>query len=214
MLQVERKTNIISLTAFLLSVVSISYSFFGFLKGSAVDLLPMKQVTLFVEQEANGAETLRIAAPMTYVNTGFSGYDDVIVEEYVEFELGDHTYRHDWQYFGSFETENGNFKRVSKGSALPFVINGGSATSKETMFAYHPVDCSEPDLDCIWANRITPTDFVNQAVESGRVEFKFTGRLSSGGRQITRCVIRPGAELVDALLFTSSKAAGPVCVKR
>jgi hypothetical protein len=135
-IEIDKKTDILSLAAFLLALAGILYQVYGFFQGPQVILFPPEQIAISpFKIVPTGKEYVRFVVPMSYVNKAQPGYNAVVKKELITFTLGDQSYVHKWQEFGSSTSDNGNFAFVKKSDAQPITINSGSSESHETFFA-------------------------------------------------------------------------------
>jgi hypothetical protein len=142
-LQIARKTEVIALVAFVLSVSL----------GAVVRLFPSDQIVIVaankIGRNYSGQDNLlALIATMSYVNDGDVGHNAVIRREYVSFSFGARDVEHRWYEFGSSDVQDGNFVFKRESEARPFPVNAGSAVSHETLFAAWEVDCEDGEKNC------------------------------------------------------------------
>lgn len=134
-IEIERKTDILALAAFIISISGLLYQITVFVQGPRVHLIPPEQITLTTTSYGNnGNKYITIIANMTYVNSGQEGHNAVIQKEKISFEIGNQTYELVWQYFVDVTSEGKRLDRKVIKSAQPFSLNAGSAESHETQF--------------------------------------------------------------------------------
>ena len=171
-LEINRKTDVLAVTAFLISVVSLSYSFRLFLQGAEMVLFQPTSLIIAAanytrdDGGANGDDRyLVFITRFAYSNKGAVGYSGLVLGEYLDFRLskrGPNASRseeselltHDWHAFVATTTKDGVFSVSSemtpefKSEAAPFVLAGGSSLSHETYFAARPRVCSGSGTLC------------------------------------------------------------------
>jgi hypothetical protein len=87
-IEVERKTDILALAAFFLSIAGvisqISVFTIFFLRGAVINVFPPEQVLIRAETlESGGPRYVRIGARMAYTNSGAPGYSAILRGERV-----------------------------------------------------------------------------------------------------------------------------------
>lgn len=152
-LRVGRKTEIIALVAFMLSLGGVLWQVFNFTRGAVVQLFPSDQIVLTTVDKLgknyrSQDNNLALIANMAYSNEGDVGHNAIVRREYITMTFGDRTVEHRWYEFGSSDLKDGalDFKRDSE--ARPFPVNAASAVSHETLFAAWEVDCKAGDGTC------------------------------------------------------------------
>jgi hypothetical protein len=148
-LEVERKTDVIALTAFALSLTGIIYQVTGFFLGPEVTLISPRQLLIKsheildldgnrqeyqTNQESRGKRYIAFVTSIAYVNSGRPGENAVILSENISFRLENRNYGFRWFQFGITKPEGSGFKFDIQRSANPFVVNAGGAESHETLF--------------------------------------------------------------------------------
>jgi hypothetical protein len=145
-LEVATKTDILALAAFLISLTTASYQLFSFLAGPQVIIAHPRQVLLYFSATADSPDKqLNIISTLSYVNRANSGNNAVVLDERVKFSLGDTNYVYSWHEFVVTRFQESQLEWHLEGerrlmidgaqTAGPFVVNGGGATSHETLFA-------------------------------------------------------------------------------
>jgi hypothetical protein len=152
-LQIARKTEIIALAAFVLSVSSILYQIFNYARGAMVVLFPSDQIVITATDKLGrnylGQENLlALIATMAYVNNGDTGHNAIIRREYIEFSLGDRRIQHQWYEFGSSDVKDGKLTFNRDSEARPSSVAAGSAVSHETLFAAWEIVCDSREPGC------------------------------------------------------------------
>jgi hypothetical protein len=135
-MEIDRKTNVLSLAAFMLSISGIASQIYFFLQGPKVALQPPEQATIFSEPSSDGKSSyIKIAARMAYVNTGQPGFNDAIKREAATLSIGDEQYHFYWKKYVSTDADGTKFIKNTRGDALPVPINAGSVEAHETAFS-------------------------------------------------------------------------------
>lgn len=145
-IEIERKTDILAFTAFLLSLGGISYQIVTFIRGPDVTLAKPQQVVVYMyPMRDSKTEYLTLISPVAYVNRGHSQNNALVMKESVSFVLKGEQKNYVWHQFVSVSTssESGveGMKTNSKIEiretqlAAPFVVPGSGAVSHYTWFA-------------------------------------------------------------------------------
>lgn len=201
-LEVERKTDIIALTAFLLAVAGILFQTYHFIRGAQVVLFPPESVLVVCYSYENNAERfphacqkesyIRMSARMAYVNTGQIGYSAVIQKESLSFSLNAQTIVHRWESFGSFSDHGEKRNRLRQdfqSDAHPVGIDGGSAVSHETFFTPHKEGCGGRKDPCVAErNFVTFGQFSSVVRSSETLTVYFKASLYGAEDKEVRCI--------------------------
>ena len=103
-LRVDRKTEIIALVAFVLSVSGVLWQVFNYTRGAVVRLFPTDQIVMTaankIGRNYSGQDNLvALIANMTYVNDGDVGHNAIIRREYIALSFGGRDVEHRWYEF-------------------------------------------------------------------------------------------------------------------
>jgi len=150
-IEVDRKTDILALTSFLLSLCAIGSQFFGYVRGARVELFPPTVVVLnSYKDDADGTRFLLVEATMTYANRGETEYNDVEMQETLRFTAPDGravTFSGLNNFDASWpdDKDPNKLKLKDEKDAHPEVIPGRSAISHGTEFsAFNPQCAKQP----------------------------------------------------------------------
>jgi hypothetical protein len=181
-LEVERKTDILALTAFLLSFAGIAAQAYFFFRGADTHLFAPEQVLIVGQDYPDGRRFLRLSAPMVYVNRGQSGYNDIVKRETVAFVLDGHPRELQWQEFVASSADGTKILMNKKSDALPLAIAGGATEAHETYFA--PRTAKGPDPA---ANFIAWDAFLAALEKQGEIDFEFRFDRYDADRRTAKC---------------------------
>lgn len=133
-LELDRKTDILALAAFFLSIGGLIYQ--GILAVKKPDVLqfPPDQI-VFYPEVSSGTEYVQAGAQSTYVNRGRGDRNAVLKMERLSFNLGGKSYELKWQNFVSYSSDGNKLVVGEPKPAIPAVIKSGEGTSHETHFA-------------------------------------------------------------------------------
>jgi len=137
-LEIDRKTDVVSLVAFLLSIMSLITHGWLFLAGPQVALQAPEQMVFYNYTDADQKQYLAIAARMAYVNTAQAGYNDAVKSESATVIVGERRLRFLWSKYTASDADGHLFKLNPKGDALPVPINAGGVEAHETSFSPLP----------------------------------------------------------------------------
>lgn len=200
LLEVDRKTDILALTSFLLSLIAILTQTYGHIRGPQVELYPPAIVTLTSYNYGTKESPvlyLVVEASMTYTNKGQMGYNDVIRRETVSFIGPDkNEVLLSWHTFFDFSDtapdDPDKLTYSNTRSAGPEVVAAGSAVSHETRFVPHNPDCRDPESNaCKQDNYVALNDaLIMHLKQQPRFEFRFSAELFGNDRpRVARCEI-------------------------
>ncbi|HYH43078.1 MAG TPA: hypothetical protein VD867_13975, partial [Burkholderiales bacterium] len=161
-LEIDRKTNVISLVAFVLSAASVAGQIYFFLQGPVVALQPPEQIVFFGDRAVDGKTYLKLAARMAYVNTGQPGFNDAIKREQADLRIGSRTLTFYWKKYLASDADGTIFRANPKGDALPVAVNAGGVEAHETAFSPLPATAVGKDYG---ANFIEFSKFQQLALE-------------------------------------------------
>lgn len=205
-IQVERKTDILALAAFLLSVAGIISQLTIFVvvifRGAVVTLFPSEQVLLKADVlEKDGTKYVRIGARMAYTNSGAAGYNAVIEREIVTMDFGSGVaFQQKWQTLETFDIVEQKLTSIERKPANPLPINAGSAESHDTYFVPFRKRCGQGEEECDeWQNYLSWSKFLEKIENTKQMKFEFTGNLYGEHPAKTSCIVRIDSNLIDRL---------------
>lgn len=169
-IEIEKRTDLVSFVALLLSILtaagSIFYLSYGFLKGAKVDIYQDDQVLITKEDcgRGDGDECLRLGANVAFSNSGQIGYDEVIKRIIIALKFSDESeYKQEWYEFVTFKNENGQLIKGPKEPAVPLQIRARNALSRDIYFTpFREPDCELQDEVCKWHNYLDWNAFLKK----------------------------------------------------
>src|SRR6185312_10433327 len=87
-LRIDRKTDVIGLTAFLLALVGAIFQGREWLQGPQVEFYSPDRIVLFSYDRPNRSPIVRIGASMSYTNSASTSYSAALRSEEVTMKLG------------------------------------------------------------------------------------------------------------------------------
>ena len=192
---VERNTDILTLIAFFLAVISIVIQIHNYFLGASVTLIPPEQILLrFVPTSDLDDERhyLTIAARMAYVNSGNQGYGAVIRRESVSFRMGEREYVQRWHSEQKITDldNNGKLEVTHVDEARPRPIGAGSALSREMLFVPFPKWCADNTKCDVDENYYFKETGVDEIMKQKTMTFVFSYELFGDSKPVSvKCVI-------------------------
>ena len=135
---IERRTDILAFTAFLISIGSLMLQTVNIIKGPDVKIEAPKQVLLHSAPYPDKKNYLRISAKLVYLNKGSPGYDDITKSEEAMLKIGNREIKLNAQEYIDSGVVDGQLKIVKKSDADPVQIKSGSVVVHETYFVPWP----------------------------------------------------------------------------
>jgi hypothetical protein len=137
-IKIDNKTDILALSAFLISLVTIVTNIYLMIKGPDISIMKPDQVIfLSYTSKANRKNYLKIYSDIYLFNKSKPGFDDVISKEYANIKIGGKRINLQWQYFATTEfNENNGFIEINRRPVKPIFAKTRQATGGETHF--HP----------------------------------------------------------------------------
>lgn len=174
-IEIDRKINLFAVTGFVLSVIALTSQVSGCLKGADISIAPPEQVVIFFDTYPDKKTYLRVAAQMSYVNSGAPEYVGIIKRETVDFKFAGKSYRHYWQSFERLDREGAAIKFYRISDVQPVTVSGGKSVSHPTVFGPIPENCNGNRKTCdADANFIKSGEFLNKLAPNSKLGLTFT----------------------------------------
>ena len=132
---VERKADVLSLAAFILSFLALCTQIGRYVIGAHIQLLPPEQVIFTKSLNSHKEELTGFVLKLIYANDGAEGYAGVVVKESLTVTLNHRVYSYHGLDFvdpkfskGTLDPENG------RQDATAFVVDSGGVVSHHTRF--------------------------------------------------------------------------------
>lgn len=168
--EIERKTSLLALVAFLLSLSSVFYQISVFLRGPDIKLFQPEEIMIGSIGGDIDKDYLSIIAGMSYVNSGETGYNGVVLKETISFKLGNSEYKFHWRSFVSSWRDSSGLTVNTKEEAHPFPVMAGNAESHETLFSARRNRNIGTDIEDINSNFIKVSDFLIAFMKQKKLE--------------------------------------------
>ena len=176
-IELEKRTDLISFVALMLSILAVAWSIYGFLKGAKVNIYLDDQVLITKEDcgRGDGVKCLRLGTTVAFSNSGEIGYDAVIKKIVIALKFLDGAeYEQEWYEFVTFrKNENNNQlkKKDPVASAVPLQISAQNALSRDIYFTPFRKRCAAGETGCDeWHNYITWKDFLKKLKVGQNIE--------------------------------------------
>lgn len=128
-MRVEKKTDLLAATAFMLSMITAVYQFYGLARGPNLSIHAPDRISLFYDPLIGN---LRVASPITFLNEGQAGRNVVVRDvDAIIYLDGVEITRQRW--LNSVRIENRNVVAIA--NAVPVQVSGGSSFSQTFSFA-------------------------------------------------------------------------------
>jgi hypothetical protein len=190
-IRIDRKTDIIALTAFLLALFGALFQVKEWLRGPEIEFYAPDRVVVYKYEQPNGIPIVRIAAPMSYTNTASSEYSAAIRTENVTMKIGSLVSEQVWISFARLARNDKGFNPQITADASPTAITGNSAVSHSTLFGPFEVDCSKPRLEHCRANEnYLSIAAMSHAIGAARqISFEFSVQIYNSKTQVRSCTV-------------------------
>lgn len=210
-IKLARQTDLVSLTALLLSiltaVLSTSYFLYGFVNGANVDMYLHEQVILKKSEKLGKGKKnyLRLGGTVIFSNGGQIGYDAVIKQVSITLKFSDNSeYKQDWHEFVTFTNKGRTLERKGDGeSAAPLQIKAGSALSRDIYFKPIREPCkSHERTSCKeWHNFFVWEDFMTKLKRSKGQNLTLTVTAESfkDEKWVSSCIVKVNNHIITEL---------------
>lgn len=195
-LEVERRTDLLALTAFALALGGAIFQAAMFLRGPQPVMFPVEQLMLKFSPVQDGERYLWLYAHMAYVNSGAKDENTTLTRETVTFKFEDSFQEFDaaWLNFVTMR-QDGSTDYLAE--AIPQTLEGGKSLGHATEFAPRPHRCTSPCNP----NRdfITEAQFFEMTQEGTKLTVTFTAKFESDKEPLKRICRISGTDYVDRM---------------
>lgn len=205
---INTNTDVIALSAFLLGALStvsqVSLWLVVFVKGADLTLFQPEQVLFRAERfEPGKAHYLRLGARAAYVNSGASGYNAMIANEYIHLAFPDRqVLSQKWQAFKTFDIEGESLAVTERQAANPFPVIAGNAAAHDTYFVPFRKNCEDASRypDCSqWDNYWKWDRFLAAMDQNDSVTVTLEAEVYGGEPETVTCIVTIDANVRDRL---------------
>lgn len=184
-IEIEKRTDILALAAFILSMGSLLAQCFNIVRGPEVVLDGPKIITLYSHVGGDGKRYLRLAATLTYLNNGSPGYDDILKSEVVTVSTETKTIKLNAKYYINSKSSGKKMTTIFVKDAVPMAIKSGSVYSHETEFIPFPDKTNKN------SNYVEIKRFIEQLRQSNTLLMTFFIETYKGQKITKKCHLKP-----------------------
>jgi hypothetical protein len=197
-LELDRKTDILALAAFVLSVSGLIYQ--GILAIKKPDILqfPPDQI-VFYSDKSSGIDYLQVGAQLVYVNNGKGDRNAVLKAERMFFDLGGKSYELKWQNFVSYSSNGPKLDFGDPEPAIPSVIKSGEGTSHETHFAPRTFHIATQSDERRYKNFLRWDNFVSEIEKVTELDLRIVSEFYGLEDKETRVYVEINPGVIYAL---------------
>ena len=194
-LEIENKTNILALAAFVLSLGALSGQLSRFLIGPRLMLVPPDQVILRKNTSAQNVERIDILVRMIFLNSGADGYSEIVLKERMSIKLGVDVWEFVALNFVNPQRVEAKLELKDVSDAVPFSVDSGKVVSHFTQYVplSKPTSSHNPNI-------LTWSELLSATREMKPMSFAFTYQTVDKRSLETKCQINPRS-LYDNLLL-------------
>ena len=219
-LRIARKTDFVALTALTLSVGAILWQVIAFMRGAQTDMVLPGEIVLFSNFCENDKQIqfLEVIGPVTYVNSGNIGYNDVLLDEKLHIKFSTRLAQ------APLQLEAGEIVKISHNDTEPakshckdrkssgeypgitienivaepvVTLNAGSALAHTTHYFVDSKVCNEEWKDCKAQTKgITYTEFVKSSRPGDTIEIEYHAKFLNDGHKKRRCLFKLTKEMI------------------
>jgi len=201
-LVVVRRTDLLAATAFALSLSTILYQLWTFVRGANPAIYFPDTVYVFFDKYANGVSATRLAGQISFTNTGDTGHNAIIRDVTATIKIADRSIEQFWTSFATVTRRDTELVFDIKAAAHPIVVNGGGAASQLVTFSPRVKPCPAPTKNpCNESiNFLSDTDFLKLASQEKEIRITFSGRTFGSGRVIeANCTLSATEDFIQTL---------------
>ena len=205
-LVVVRRTDLLAAAAFALSISTISYQLWQFVRGANPAMYHPDTVYVFFDKYANDVVATRFAGGVSFTNNGDAGHNAVIRDVSTTITVKNRTIEQYWTSFVTVSRRETELFTDIKESAHPVVVSGGSASSYTMTFSPRVRSCnleSRNNSACNpAADFVSDVEFLNLLSPNTTTNLKFNATVFNSRRNLESiCTI----SVTDDMILTLAK---------
>lgn len=209
---VLRRTDLLAAAAFILSLSTILYQTWNFMKGASPAIYPPDTLYVFFDRYPNGVTATRFAGQLSFTNGGEVGHNAIIRDVSANITVGSRKIEQYWLSFATVARRDTELDVQIKEAAHPFVINGGGAVSHMVTFSPRVKDCTTQirgTADCQQGvDFVSDTEFLNILSQQKAFEVTFSGSIFDSRRKLdTKCMVSITEDLIQTMAKNNWYAA-------
>lgn len=210
-IEVEKKTDILAFTAFLMSVSNITIQVANIIKGPQIIMDNPKMVTIAPESyleksDLKNKNYMIITTNLNYFNKGSIGHHDIIrlEEAHIYFPNTDKNIKLNAHYYVQSYKEKDKLHIDIKSDAIPFQVQSGNVISHETAFISWPVFNKN-----ITHNFLEYSEFITLLKTNAKIHIKFISINLKNKKKETNCQLITNRVLKS---FEEKNWSSSVCI--
>ena len=204
-IELERRTDLVAVTAFLLSIlaagVSASYLVYGFIKGAKVDMFFVYDQVLIIKEPLNNKDYVAISETVAFNNSGEIGYNMAVKKVTLTLKFSDNSeYKLRWHEFVTFiKKENDQLEKGPAEPAVPLQITAGNVLSKDIYFIPFRKRCEDGKDNCKEWDYLTWEDFLKKLKIGKKIDFTITAEPLDDDVLNSSCTVNIDENLINKL---------------
>lgn len=228
--EIEKKTSITSLAAFVLSIWGVSQATFYYLQGSSLNLIQPERIIVFKDACHSGKEEiLNIVMPVTITNDAQKDYSSILRDIEIQYFLGKRYVYDSEAYvnYGSSTNEKYGVVGCDENKELIFyieemksvpteIVRGGDSYVEYMMFVPKIPPCKNGGEKCYRENYLSSSDGVSRLKELAwsreSLSFDVTIKYDDRKTQTKSCEVAVNPDVVRAL--ENSRHIDVFCLNR
>ena len=206
----DRKVDIISIVALLLSLSSAAYQVNEYLRGSDLKMLQPEGITIYKLPIENYGDYVSLIVPVSYVNRGAKDTDTVVVQELATISIGKSAIDLVWHQTIAVKSASDRMDIVQERNVTPFSVAAGTYNANLIWFTPQTVECGAIPANSSQAcdqhrNYVKWGDFINivhseQLAGTENITISITARKLDEKPQTVKCTINLGPEIFSPLV--------------
>jgi len=188
-LRVQRKTDVLALTAFIISLLTGLMQVVEWYRGPKIALYTPERVVIYSYPQADGGAVVRVAAQMSYTNSSSAQYSGSVKSEQVTLKIGAVSATERSVTFAQLRREGSHFSPAVISDAAPFPVSGGGSVSHSTLFSAFPRICAPVESKCDRYADFVNDDDLTKALNAERIELEFVADIYDGKLLSVKCYL-------------------------
>lgn len=182
-IEIERKTDILAMAAFLISLGSLVGQAVLLLRGPEIVLDGPRQIILFFESDLSSRSYLNAISTQIYVNNGSPGFDDILKSERLLLTIAGRNIQLESQESVDSTRKGDKLVFRSRQAWKPVKIKAGDFISNETLYVPYP---SIKDRD---ENAIDRVDLEKLLSKSSDLKVELIAKTYGGEKLASICLL-------------------------
>lgn len=133
-IEIERKTDILAMAAFLISAGSLISQLAQIMQGPEVKLDGPRQIALLFKPSSDGHNHLHAITNHHYINKGAPGHDDILKSESLMIKIGTRVIKLAGEYSLTLDSQGNKLMISDKDLWKPDKVEAGNFINRETLY--------------------------------------------------------------------------------